>query len=420
MSPSCSFSVAVYWLQILGAYFIQTQTPFGASASCLHFERIAHLLRWIIQHAHPSAFITNYLDDFWLTQKTQSQLIQLLQRFISIIETEIGFPISHNKTLGPSTRLDFVGLTADLVHLRILLPEDKRTKCLNLINKLLKAYLRNRFVKVKDLEHCAGVLNYACQAIPVGRPWLQSIYALQWVSGDHITDRTISKLVMQDLTMFKSFLESDTDFVKSVPFLDRLGVIHSVVEIKADASGNPSLGLGCFLPHTCQWFGKLWSETNWFNTSSSTGLEARHMIYQLELFAITLAFKVFGLQIQGRVIILHSDNMAVVNSINKMTSHLESSMQLLHELTLTCMSLQILGLLNRESDLISRDRSCQFLKENPRSLNLMKEVPSRFWPPSWQPSMQPRFLGKTEFWKANQPPFGFSKTHVKERTSRWH
>ena len=311
--------------KFLGAFFIHTQTPFGASASCLHFKKVARLLRWIIQNEQPSALITNYLDDFWLTKKTKSQLVWLSELFTRIIEKEISFPISHNKTLGPSTKLDFVGLTADLVHLRILLPEDKRTKCLNIINKLLKTYSHKQFVMVKDLERCTGVLNYACQAIPVARPWLQLTYALQWISGDHVTDRTISTLVMKDLTMFKSFLEGKDYFVKSVPFLDRLGKIYSPLEIKADAAGNPLLGLGCFLPHTGEWFGKLWSKTDWFHKSS--GLEAHRIIYQLELFAITLAFKVFGPDIQGWVVILRSDNIAVVNSINKMTSHLESAIK---------------------------------------------------------------------------------------------
>ena len=224
--------------------------------------------------------------------------------------------------------------------------------------------------------------------------------------------------------MFKSFLEGKDYFVKSVPFLDRLGKIYSPLEIKADAAGNPLLGLSCFLPHTGEWFGKLWFETDWFHKSA--GLEAHRVIYQLELFTITLAFKVFGSDIQGQVVILRSDNIAVVNSINKMISHLKSAMDLLRELTLTCLSLQILakvvhipGFHNRESDLISRDKSCQFLKENPRSRNRMKEVTTKLWPPSWRPSMLQRSLGKTEFRKASQGPFASFKKRVKGNTSHW-
>ena len=88
-----------------GAFFIQTQTPFGASASCLHFEKVARLLCWIIQNEYPPALITNYLDDFWLTQKTKEKLTELANFFIRIVECEIGFPISHNKTLGPAMKM---------------------------------------------------------------------------------------------------------------------------------------------------------------------------------------------------------------------------------------------------------------------------------------------------------------------------
>ena len=152
------------------AFFIQTQTPFSASASCFHFEKVARLLKWIIQNKHRSALITNYLDDFWLTQKTKEQLTCLASVFTQIIEQKIGFPISHNKTLGLAMVLNFVELTADLVNLLILLPEEKRLKSLDIITKLLSVHKKGKFVKVKDLERCTRMLNYACQAIPVGRP----------------------------------------------------------------------------------------------------------------------------------------------------------------------------------------------------------------------------------------------------------
>ena len=145
--------------------------------------------------------------------------------------------------------LNFVRLTADLVNLRILLPEDKRLKSVNMIAKLLSAHKKHTFVSIKDLEKCTGMLNYACQAIPIGHPWLQSTFALQWVKGDHTTAGTISDLVMKDLTMFQSFLSHDDYFVKSVPFLDRLGKLHRALEIKANAAGNPNFCFGCFLPH---------------------------------------------------------------------------------------------------------------------------------------------------------------------------
>ena len=254
-----------------GAYFIQTQTPFGAVASCLHFEWVARLILWVIRHEVPQAFLCSYLDDFWLTQKELKDLQNLANHFYRIVESEMGFPISHNKTLGPATKLDFVGLTADLVNLRISFPEQKRLKALKYIEVLLQAYENNDFVKVKDIERCTGMLNYACQAIPVGRPWLQSGYALQWAGGDNKTWRTVSPLVANNLRMFKQFLNSMNNFFTSVPFLDRLGIRRNCMEVMADASGNKNLGFGCYLPHTGEWFGGWWSETNWFLPQSEGG-----------------------------------------------------------------------------------------------------------------------------------------------------
>ena len=408
----------------LGAYFIQTQTPFGASASCLNFERVARLLRWIIQNEYPSAGITNYLDDFWLTQKTEAQLTTLSNNFLQIVEKELGFPISHNKTIGPAQVLDFVGLTVDLINLRVSLPRDKTIKSLKIINILLTAHDKCQYVSVKDLEKCTGILNYACQAIPIGRPWLQSCYALQWANNDNISDRTVSDKVASDLSMFKTLLQSNIDFVHTVPFLDRLGRFHSPVEIKADAARNDTLGFGCYLPLTGHWFGKSWSETMWFTPPSN--LVANKIIYQLELFAISMAFKIFAPSLGGQVVILRSDNLAVVNSINKMSSHLEATMQLLHDLTLTCMSFQILvrathipGILNQESDLISRNKLTQFLEEFPRSREQTKEVATSLWPPSWKPSMLRRSSGKTEFRRTKRQPFAFSKKSATGMASQW-
>ena len=67
---------------------------------------------------------------------------------------------------------------------------------------------------------------------------------------------------MKDLMMFQSFLKDNSQFVKSVPFLDRLGILHGALEIKADTASNPKLGFGCYLPHTGEWFGKSWEDTD--------------------------------------------------------------------------------------------------------------------------------------------------------------
>ena len=109
-----------------------------------------------------------------------------------------------------------------------------------------------------------------------------------------------------------------------------------------------------------------------------------------------------------------------------MSSFLESTMELLRDLTLTCMSLQILvkavhikGNLNTESDLISRGRINDFLTANPESRDQRIDIPTKLWPTSWRPSMQQRSSGQTEFRKARRWHSNYSKRHVKSRNSHW-
>lgn len=348
--------------------------------------------------------LTHYLDDWWLTQKLLKDLKKFARVFLYIVEEDIGFPISHNKTVGPAQQLDFVGLRADLVRLTITLPQEKITKCMAWINKLIKAYNMHSFVTVKDLERCAGTLNFACQALPVGRPFLHSIYTLQWVR-DHKTDRTVSQLVKQDLEMFKTFFTDNNYFTSSVPFLRRLGLQSSALEIMADAAGNPNLGFGCYASNG-EWCAYSWKDTNWFQPESATGttLKARDVIFQLELFAIISAFRLFGKHTPGMVVLLRSDNMSTVHAINSMTSDLEAPMQLLRQLALTCMSFQILvkathirGKDNRESDKLSRAKIQEFLQDHPDSIQKRRYLPTSQWPPSWKPSMQRKSSGLTSF-----------------------
>ena len=147
-----------------GAFFIQTQMPFGASASCLHFEKAARFLRWIIQNEHPPALITNYLDDFWITQKLKDELAQLANIFTQIIEQEIGFPINHNKTLGASNDAGFCRPHCRLNQPASFVARRQKTKFIKHNQyKLLSAHAEGKLVKVKDLERCTGILNYVCQ-----------------------------------------------------------------------------------------------------------------------------------------------------------------------------------------------------------------------------------------------------------------
>ena len=103
---------------------------------------------------------------------------------------------------------------------------------------------------VKTIQQTATALNFICQALPAGRPFLSSLYCLtrtvhgeRRAAGHH---RRISHEVCKDIEVLKSFLDNKAeDKVKSVPFLARLKIFNDEISLYADAAGRKNLGMGC-------------------------------------------------------------------------------------------------------------------------------------------------------------------------------
>ena len=168
-----------------GKFFVHTQVPFGAAASCQLFEKVysLHCLQWILTNATGHPFIDHYLDDFYLLERTKDRLWSLMSKFTEVVEKKIGFPLSHNKTIGPDQIIEYVGLTTDLECMCISLPDDKCQKASTGLDHLLSAHAQEHYITVKDLEKVAGLLNFTCQALPMAKPFLHRLYALQYAGG---------------------------------------------------------------------------------------------------------------------------------------------------------------------------------------------------------------------------------------------
>ncbi len=99
---------------------------------------------------------------------------------------------------------------------------------------------------VKVLEKVAGTLNFTCQALPMAKPFLHHLYALQYARGDNKTPRKMPGAMVDDLCMFHSFLHQDSPyFVKTVLFKNLLGLNFNPEDIRADAAGGTK-GFGCW------------------------------------------------------------------------------------------------------------------------------------------------------------------------------
>ena len=381
-------SIRVLGLSLNGKIYINICLPFGAATSCAIFEKIATALQWVIVKHTSITWIDHYLDDYILLARCLQTLEQQMDEFLLIMQ-RIGMPIAEEKTLGPAPVIEFLGLVLDFLRQLITIPEKKRAECLRQLDFMLQQHDSRQKVTVRDIQKLAGHLNFICQALPAGRPFLASLYRLtaskpgvaKQVRAGH--QRRINQETAADLRMFQRFLQEKADISEhSVPFLNRIATFQDSVQLFADSAGNSHLGFGCvFKTH--------WAYGRWENTSIfKQGIVPN--IALLELYAIVIALELWAPRLQGMHIILRSDSSATVGWLTRKRSPIPAAMQLIRHLTLTCLHFQILikaihieGALNQRSDWISRGRLNLLRQQYPEMDREPMPLPPSLWPPSW-------------------------------------
>ena len=114
-------------------------------------------------------------------------------------------------------------------------------------------------------------------------------------------------------------------------------------------------------------------------------------IEYLELFAVCAAVFAWSQELRNMRFILFCDNQTVVTILNNSTSSCKNCMVLVRKLTLRCLDFNmrvfakwVPGKLNRKSDLLSRQKIGQFLREaKQQNYKLDDEptrMPSELWP----------------------------------------
>ena len=126
--------------------------PFGASISCVIFQRISDGLKFLIEF-HTAAWdsITNYLDDFLFIALTLIKCNFQIWEFLNLC-AEIGVPIALEKTEWATLQIVFLGILLDCEHLSLGILLEKCNRALYLLNSMLS----RRKVTVKELQTLCG------------------------------------------------------------------------------------------------------------------------------------------------------------------------------------------------------------------------------------------------------------------------
>ena len=342
VSPMDYHLLGMYWD---GEYYFDRCVAMGCASSCALFEIFATALHWIAQVKLGIPDIVHVLDDFLFLGPSLASTNCYLQRFIAFCD-EVGIPLADNKTQAASSDITFLGLLLDAPCSMIRLPSEKLAKAKH---SLSVTHAKTK-VTLKELQQLLGFLQFCCRAISPGRAFLRRLIDLTRGLHQPYHRRRITTEARLDLLTWIEFLDqfNGTFFFPADAWQDT-----TVLHLVTDAS---SLGFAAILePH---WFAGVWPD-EWKPPYRN--------ITFLELYPIVAALHHWCATVARGMVLIHTDNEALVSVINKNTSKEPLVMKLVRQMVLCCMkhniilrAVHIKGEKNVLADSLSRLRFQKF------------------------------------------------------------
>jgi hypothetical protein len=259
----------------------------------------------------------------------------------------LGLTVNWDKVAGPSQTLTFLGVEVDCVRRTLALPPKK----LDEVKLLIKSWLPKKKATKKEIQKLVGKLNWCCRVIQGGRTFMRNLINLiSKVKLAHHYVR-LGAAARSDIHWWDTGLEL---FHGYSPFPDDIPTPSSVFSTDACLVG----GGGQYLN---DWFYVDWVE--------DCVICDQNNINVLELKCVLLAVTRWGNLWGGKHIMVRSDNMSTVASINKTTSRSAEMLSIIKELFWLSVKYNFLlsasyipGKLNVISDRISRlsDINCAY------------------------------------------------------------
>ena len=349
-------------------YYIDKCMPMGCSISCATFEHFSTFLHWLVKEKHGSKNLDHYLDDFFFAGKNDTECLSLMSEFKNMCK-QLGVPIADEKTEGPVTLMEYLGLSIDTETLTVKIPKEKINELLSKINQA--AFSKK--ITLKQLQSLCGSLAFCSRALPSGRAFSRRLYlATAKAKKPHHFIR-ITKDVYEDLMMWKLFIEN---FNGTSYILDDW-ISNFDLKLYTDSAGGASRGCGAYCQN--KWVYLQWP-LEWVNS------EILKDITFLEIIPIALAIFLWYKLFHKKRIIFYIDNLAVVSILNSKTSKSARVMVLLRFIVywslvgnLNFKAVHISSSKNVLADCLSRGKFQKFRELLPSADPVPTTVPLEFW-----------------------------------------
>lgn len=298
------------------SYYFAVRLTFGCRSSPKIFDSLSEALCWVLVNNHKLPYVLHLLDDFLVVTPPSSP-----PRFgistLTAAFSDLGVPLSEEKTLGPCTTIEFLGINLDSVSFQASLPLEKVQR----ISLLLSNFILAEKCSKRQLLALLGHLNYAIRIIPQGKPFLSSLLATAAAARSLHDKVSLDATCRLEMRLWKQFLDSWNGISF---FYDDFVSRPEDIQLFTDAA--PSVGFGGF--YQGKWFAATWPPEI---LAVSSGVPSSALF---EIYPIVIAAILWGHEWSGKCILIHSDNSSVVEIINKGRSRRPTVSQFLQKLTL--------------------------------------------------------------------------------------
>ena len=332
-----------------GSIYMDLAMPMGCASSSKTFQEFSDALVWIAQHKFGVGSMVCVLDDFLFINESHDGCAASLRNFQRMCSM-LHVPLRPDKTVEPCQSLSFLGVTLDAGIKELRLPVAKVRRMQEAISHLLPC----RKVKLNTLQSCIGLLNFACIAVPLGRPFLRRLHDLCRGVRRPYHRVTISRAARLDLRAWQIFLSqfNGCSMMDGRRWHDTAGVL-----VETDASGSIGFGAIC---------ASAWLFGRWHVHMRTADIGEK------ELAAVVIAVQTWRYRLSHRCVLIRSDNESVVNCINTRTSRSPHMMRWLRHMfviilldNINVRAVHTPGCTNRAADALSRGSVQMFRRLRP-------------------------------------------------------
>jgi Reverse transcriptase (RNA-dependent DNA polymerase) len=277
-----------------GKYYIDMFLAFGLRTSPRIYNMFAEGIHWTLDHSF-NWTLSHYVDDFLGIFPAGTNLAAESKKFDRIC-ADFGFPSEPSKD-EMGTRVNHFGFEVDTVSVTATLSENKRNRAI----KLLSSLINRKAVAATTLEHLLGFLSHCCEVVPVGRPFLRHLFNSLAAANSSNRDRNpyrytrLSRHARRDILWWLLFLQHWS-------CISIIQIKRPLHEIWTDASGTKGIG-GIYLTHL-------------FSAHVPRRHRKKHINWK-EMYAVLYAFLMWHPHWENGELLVHCDNDAVVDAINK-------------------------------------------------------------------------------------------------------